>query len=117
MTAEVAPHHFSKTENLLLTKGSNAKMNPPLRLESDRLAGIEGLKSGGISVIATDHAPHNEDEKKVPDFTKETTSGMTGLETSLSLGLTYLVHAGHLSLMQLLEKMSYNPARLYDIDA
>ena len=78
-------------------------MNPPLRLESDRLAVIEGLKSGVISVIATDHAPHHADEKNVPDITKAP-SGMTGLETSLSLGLTYLVHAGHLSLMQLLEK-------------
>ena len=116
VTAEVAPQHFSKTESLLLTKGSNAKMNPPLRLESDRLAVIEGLKSGVISVIATDHAPHHADEKNVPDITKAP-SGMTGLETSLSLGLTYLVHAGHLSLMQLLEKMSYNPARLYDFDA
>ena len=91
-------------------------MNPPLRLESDRLAVIEGLKSGVISVIATDHAPHHADEKNVPDITKAP-SGMTGLETSLSLGLTYLVHAGHLSLMHLLEKMSYNPARLYDFDA
>ena len=116
VTAEVAPQHFSKTEDLLLSKGSNAKMNPPLRLESDRLAVIEGLKSGVISVIATDHAPHHADEKNVPDITKAP-SGMTGLETSLSLGLTYLVHAGHLSLMQLLEKMSYNPARLYDFDA
>ena len=116
VTAEVAPQHFSKTESLLLTKGSNAKMNPPLRLESDRLAVIEGLKSGVISVIATDHAPHHANEKNVPDITKAP-SGMTGLETSLSLGLTYLVHAGHLSLMQLLEKMSYNPARLYDFDA
>lgn len=116
VTAEVAPQHFSKTENLLLIKGSNAKMNPPLRLESDRLAVIEGLKSGVISVIATDHAPHHADEKNVPDITKAP-SGMTGLETSLSLGLTYLVHAGHLSLMHLLEKMSYNPARLYDFDA
>ena len=116
VTAEVAPQHFSKTEDLLLSKGSNAKMNPPLRLESDRLAVIEGLKSGVISVIATDHAPHHADEKNVPDITKAP-SGMTGLETSLSLGLTYLVHSGHLSLMQLLEKMSYNPARLYDFDA
>ena len=116
VTAEVAPQHFSKTEALLLTQGSNAKMNPPLRLESDRRAVIEGLKSGVISVIATDHAPHHADEKNVPDITKAP-SGMTGLETSLSLGLTYLVHAGHLSLMHLLEKMSYNPARLYDFDA
>ena len=116
VTAEAAPQHFSKTEALLLTKGSNAKMNPPLRLESDRLAVIEGLKSGVISVIATDHAPHHADEKNVADITKAP-SGMTGLETSLSLGLTYLVEAGHLSLMELLEKMTINPARLYGFDA
>ena len=116
VTAEAAPQHFSKTEALLLTKGSSAKMNPPLRLESDRLAVIEGLKSGVISVIATDHAPHHADEKNVADITKAP-SGMTGLETSLSLGLTYLVEAGHLSLMELLEKMTINPARLYGFDA
>ena len=116
VTAEAAPQHFSKTEALLLTKGSNAKMNPPLRLESDRLAVIEGLKSGVISVIATDHAPHHADEKNVADITKAP-SGMTGLETSLSLGLTYLVEAGHLSLMELLEKMTVNPAQLYGFDA
>jgi len=116
VTAEAAPQHFSKTEALLLTKGSNAKMNPPLRLESDRLAVIEGLKSGVISVIATDHAPHHADEKNVADIT-QAPSGMTGLETSLSLGLTYLVDAGHLSLMELLEKMTFNPAQLYGFDA
>lgn len=116
VTAEVAPQHFSKTEDLLISKGSNAKMNPPLRREEDRRAVIEGLKSGVISVIATDHAPHHADEKNVADITKAP-SGMTGLETSLSLGLTYLVHAGELSLMELLEKMTYNPAKLYHFEA
>ena len=116
VTAEVAPQHFSKTEALLLTQGSNAKMNPPLRLESDRRAVIEGLKSGVITVIATDHAPHHADEKNVEDITKAP-SGMTGLETSLSLGLTYLVEAGELSLMELLEKMTANPAKLYNFEA
>ncbi|MBF0777796.1 dihydroorotase [Streptococcus cuniculi] len=116
VTAEVAPQHFSKTENLLLTQGSNAKMNPPLRLESDRLAVIEGLKSGVIGIIATDHAPHHREEKEVADIT-QAPSGMTGLETSLSLGLTYLVAAGHLTLMELLEKMTINPAQLYQFDA
>ena len=116
VTAEVAPQHFSKTEALLLTQGSNAKMNPPLRLESDRRAVIEGLKSGVITVIATDHAPHHADEKNVEDITKAP-SGMTGLETSLSLGLTYLVEAGELSLMELLEKMTYNPSKLYNFEA
>ena len=77
---------------------------------------IEGLKSGVISVIATDHAPHHADEKNVEDITKAP-SGMTGLETSLSLGLTYLVEAGELSLMELLEKMTVNPAKLYHFEA
>ncbi|HEM2809033.1 TPA: dihydroorotase [Streptococcus suis] len=116
VTAEVAPQHFSRTEDLLLTKGANAKMNPPLRLESDRLAVIDGLKSGVISVIATDHAPHHADEKNVEDVT-QAPSGMTGLETSLSLGLTHLVEEGHLTLVQLLEKMTINPAKLYGLDA
>ncbi|HFR3774379.1 TPA: dihydroorotase [Streptococcus suis] len=116
VTAEVAPQHFSRTEDLLLTKGANAKMNPPLRLESDRLAVIEGLKSGVITVIATDHAPHHADEKNVEDVT-QAPSGMTGLETSLSLGLTHLVEDGHLTLLQLLEKMTINPAKLYSLDA
>lgn len=115
VTAEVAPQHFSRTEDLLLTKGANAKMNPPLRLESDRLAVIEGLKSGVISLIATDHAPHHADEKNVADLTKAP-SGMTGLETSLSLGLTHLVEEGHLTLLELLEKMTINPAKLYGLE-
>ncbi|MDQ0223383.1 dihydroorotase [Streptococcus moroccensis] len=116
VTAEVSPQHFSTTESLLLTAGANAKMNPPLRTESDRLAVIEGLKSGVISVIATDHAPHHADEKNVADLTKAP-SGMTGLETSLSLGLTHLVHTGDLSLSDYLAKMTCNPASLYDLDA
>ena len=116
ITAEAAPQHFSKTEELLLIKGSNAKMNPPLRTEKDRLAVIEGLKSGIISVIATDHAPHHADEKAVADMTKAP-SGMTGLETSLSLGLTYLVETGELTLSELLSKMTVNPSSLYHFDA
>lgn len=116
VTAEASPQHFSKTEDLLLTAGANAKMNPPLRLESDRLAIIEGLKSGVISVIATDHAPHHVDEKQVADMT-QAPSGMTGLETALSLGLTNLVETGDLSLPDFLAKMTCNPAQLYGFDA
>lgn len=116
VTAEVSPQHFSTTEDLLLTAGTSAKMNPPLRTQRDRLAVIEGLKSGVITVIATDHAPHHKDEKAVDDMTKAP-SGMTGLETSLSLGLTHLVEPGHLTLMSLLEKMTLNPALLYGFDA
>ena len=116
VSAEVSPQHFSKTEDLLLTKGSDAKMNPPLRFERDRQAMIEGLQTGVISVIATDHAPHHPFEKSVADIT-QAPSGMTGLETALSLGLTYLVAEGHLTLNQLLEKMTINPAQLYGLNA
>ncbi|EFQ57887.1 dihydroorotase [Streptococcus downei] len=116
VTAEAAPQHFSKTEDLLLVKGAMAKMNPPLRTEKDRLAVIEGLKSGVISIIATDHAPHHADEKAVADITKAP-SGMTGLETSLSLGLTNLVETRELTLLDFLAKMTSNPADLYGFDA
>ena len=86
-------------------------MNPPLRAEKDRLAIIEGLKDGTIDLIATDHAPHSMEEKAKP--LTEAPSGITGLETSLGLGITSLVKEGHLTLMELLEKMTCNPAMLY----
>ena len=89
-------------------------MNPPLRTETDRLAIIEGLKDGTIDLIATDHAPHSAKEKAVqPMWTAP--SGIIGLETALGLGITSLVEQGHLSLMDLLEKMTCNPADLYHL--
>lgn len=112
--AEVTPHHFSINEEAVLEHGSLAKMNPPLRTESDRLRIIEGLKDGTIEIIATDHAPHSAEEKAI-EITKSP-SGIIGLETSLALGITNLVREGHLSLMELLEKMTINPARLYNLD-
>ena len=112
--AEATPHHFTLTEEAVIEHGSLAKMNPPLRTESDRLAIIEGLKDGTIDLIATDHAPHSEKEKaKEPMWTAP--SGITGLETSLGLGITSLVKPGHLTLMELLEKMTCNPAKLYKL--
>lgn len=116
LTAEVTPQHFSKTENLLLTKGANAKLNPPLRLEKDRQALIDGLKSGVISIIASDHAPHHIMEKAA-DNISQAPSGMTGLETSLALGITYLVSTKELSMIDFLAKMTCNPAQLYGFDA
>ena len=109
--AEATPHHFTLTEEALLKHGTLAKMNPPLRTEKDRLAIIEGLKDGTIDLIATDHAPHSMEEKAKP--LTEAPSGITGLETSLGLGITSLVKEGHLTLMELLEKMTCNPAMLY----
>lgn len=114
VTAEAAPHHFTLTEEAVLTYGTLAKMNPPLRREEDRLAVIEGLKDGTIDMIATDHAPHSAEEKGKP--LTEAPSGIIGLETSLALGITNLVAPGHLTLMQLMEKMSRNPARLYGLE-
>ena len=112
--AEASPHHFSITEEAVLEHGTLAKMNPPIRTEADRLKIINGLKDNTISIIATDHAPHSVDEKE-REFRKAP-SGIIGLETSLSLGITNLVKAGHLTLIELLEKMTINPARLYNLD-
>lgn len=114
VTAEAAPHHFTLTEEAVLTWGTCAKMNPPLRTEEDRQAVILGLKDGTIDIIATDHAPHSQEEKARP-FT-EAPSGIIGLETALALGITELVKPGHLTLLELMEKMSRNPARLYGFD-
>ena len=112
--AEVTPHHFTLTEEAVFEHGTLAKMNPPLRTKADRDALIEGLKDGTIDIIATDHAPHSAEEKARP--LTEAPSGITGLETSLALGITSLVKKGHLTMVQLMEKMSLNPARLYHLD-
>ncbi len=109
--AEATPHHFTLTEDAVLTHGTLAKMNPPLRTEKDRQAIIRGLSDGTIDIIATDHAPHSAAEKEKPF--PDAPSGIIGLETALALGITSLVRPGHLTLMQLLEKMTINPARLY----
>lgn len=111
---EVTPHHFSLTEEAVLEHGTMAKMNPPLRTEDDRQRIIQGLKDDTIEIIATDHAPHSYDEKNV-EFTRAP-SGIIGLETSLSLGITNLVKPGHISMLKLLAKMTTNPARLYNLE-
>lgn len=113
--AEVTPQHFSLTEQAALERGALAKVNPPLRGEADRYALIRGLKDGTIDFIATDHAPHSPEEK-ARDLA-QAPSGMIGLETALALGVTNLVRKGHLTMLQLLEKMAVNPARFYGLDA
>lgn len=113
--AEATPHHFSLTEEAVLTYGSLAKMNPPLRTEEDRMAIIEGLKDGTIDMIATDHAPHSKEEKDKP--LTEAPSGIIGLETALALGITNLVDKGYLTMMQLIDRMSTSPAKMYGFDA
>ena len=113
--AEATPHHFSMTEEDVLKYKTYAKMNPPLRTSEDKEAIIEALKDDTIEIIATDHAPHTFDEKNV--LFQKAPSGIIGLETALSLGITNLVKNGHLSIMKLIEKMTINPARLYNLDS
>ena len=113
--AEATPHHFTLTEDAVIQYGTLAKMNPPLREEADRMAVIEGLKDGTIDLIATDHAPHSKEEKDKP--ITEAPSGILGLETALGLSITQLVDAGHLTMMELLEKLTCNPANMYHLDA
>lgn len=112
--AEASPHHFTLTEEAVLKYGTLARMNPPLRTEEDRQRIIKGLQEGTIEIIATDHAPHSKEEKDKP--LDQAPSGITGIETSLALGVTELVEKGYLSMMQLLEKMTVNPAKLYNME-
>lgn len=113
--AEATPHHFTLTEEAVMEYKAMAKMNPPLREEEDRQAILQGLKDGTIDLIATDHAPHS-GEEKAKEIT-QAPSGIIGLETAFALGVTNLVETGVLSLMQLIEKMSDNPAKMYGLDA
>lgn len=112
--AEATPHHFTLTEDAVLEYGALARMNPPLRTEKDRQEIIDGIKDGTIDMIVTDHAPHSMEEKAKP--LADAPSGITGLETSLSLGIKSLVQPGHISLMKLMELMSKNPAEFYRME-
>ena len=114
VTAETAPHYFSLTEKELLKRDADYRMNPPLRTQADVDAIIEGLRDGTLDCIATDHAPHTPEEKA--DFAAAP-NGSVGMETSLAVGITYLVKTGLLSFEELVEKMSVNPARILKINA
>ena len=113
ISAEVCPHHFTLCSDDIVKGDTNYKMNPPLRSPADREALLEGIADGTIDMIATDHAPHTAEEK-ARDFAKAP-SGITGLETAFSVCNTYLVKTGRLTPMQLLEKMSKNPAEVYGL--
>ncbi len=112
---EVTPQHLAATEDLVLERGSLARVNPPLRTEEDRQALIRGLSDGTIDMIATDHAPHSSEEKSKP--LAEAPSGMIGLETALGLVITYTVRTGQLPLSQIIKALTVNPAGLYKLDA
>jgi dihydroorotase len=107
VTCEVTPHHFCLTDQAILTQGANAKMNPPLRSEKHRQALLKGLCDGTVSVIATDHAPHTEEEKS-RDLSKAP-NGIIGLETAVQLSLKELYHSGLLELMDLIAKFTVGP--------
>ena len=110
ITCETCPQYFSLTEDEILSQGSLARVNPPLRTKSDVEAIIEGLKDGTIDAIATDHAPHSAEEKARP--LAKAPSGMIGLETSLAITLTELYHTGRMKLPDLIRRMTYNPASI-----
>lgn len=114
VTAEVCPHHFSMCTDDITANDGNFKMNPPLRAREDMEALIKGLSEDVMDVISTDHAPHSEEEK-AQDVTKAP-FGIVGLETSVALTMTNLVKPGHITPMQMAEKMSYNPAKVLGID-
>jgi len=114
VTAEVTPHHFTLTEDDIVDYDSNYKMNPPLRTKEDVAALKQALKDNIIEVISTDHAPHHIDEKNC-EF-ENAANGIIGLETSLCLGISELVDKGVLTPFQLIEKMSYNPAKVLNSD-
>ena len=115
VTAETCPHYWMLTDAAVEAFGSNAKMNPPLRLEEDRLAIIEAIKDGTVDCIATDHAPHTPSEKDVE--VEAAPFGILGLETAFALGVTGLVEPGHISLERLIELMTIAGAKILKLEA
>lgn len=114
VTCETCPHYFTLTDKACEGFNTNAKMNPPLRTDDDVEAIKEGLRDGTIDAIATDHAPHHIDEKQC-EFAVAN-NGIVGFETALGLGMTYLVKTGVLTINQLIEKMSANPADILGLN-
>ena len=112
VTAEVTPHHLLLTDDLIREGSTNAKVNPPLRPQEHVIACVKGLVDGTIDVVATDHAPHTEDDK-AGGFVKAA-FGMVGLETAVPLMLAF-VHEGVLTPSRLIEAMSTTPARLFNL--
>jgi dihydroorotase len=115
VTCETAPHYFTLTDDAVATHLAMAKMKPPLRTEKDRQAMIEGLRSGIIDVIATDHAPHSLNEKM--QEMEYAPFGIIGLETAVPLIITVLVKQNGFSYLQAFEKVTVNPARILKLDA
>ena len=112
---EATPHHFTLTEEAAIKYGTMAKMNPPLRTAEDKKAIIEAIKDGTLDIIATDHAPHSEEEKA--KAVTDAPSGILGLETAFALGVGELVEKNDMPLIDLIDRMSYAPAKMYGLDA
>lgn len=114
VTAEACPHHFTLSDEDIPADDANYKMNPPLRSREDVRAICDALKNDTIDVIATDHAPHSAEEKA--NSCKNAPFGIVGLETAFALVMSVLVKPGILTLKQMVEKMSLNPAKILKID-
>ena len=110
VTCEATPHHFTLTDEAVVTYDTNMKMNPPLRTQKDVEAIIAGLKDGTIDVIATDHAPHSIEEKETEFMNAP--FGIVGLETAVGLAITQLMGNNNLTLFEIIEKLSRNPYRI-----
>ena len=113
VTTEVTPHHFTLTDKAVEGYDTNTKMAPPLRSDEHLEAIIEGIKDGTIDAIATDHAPHHEDEKALEYDAAP--FGITGLETAVGLAFNELVHKGIINLEQIVELCSANPAKIFNL--
>ncbi|RKD34348.1 dihydroorotase [Thermohalobacter berrensis] len=114
VTCEVAPHHFSITEDLIKEKGSLCKVNPPLRTKKDIEEIIEGIKDGTIDAIATDHAPHSKEEKQLG--LSKAPFGISGIELAFSITVTYLLKKGIINIVELAKLMSFNPSSIIGIN-
>ena len=114
VTAETCPHYYSVTDEIIRTYDTNTKVNPPIREEIDKQAILEGLKDGTLDCIVTDHAPHHADDKNVEY--NQAAFGISGIETSFGFAMTYLYKAGVLTLNEIADKMSYNPAQILGLD-
>jgi len=116
VTCEVAPHHFTLTDEALeapIKYDTNLKMNPPLREAADRDAMIDGIADGSVDLIATDHAPHHADEK-VLEFDRAP-FGIVGLETAVPLVCDKLLHTGKITVKRMIELLTVNPARIFKL--
>ncbi|MBQ8352518.1 MAG: dihydroorotase, partial [Clostridia bacterium] len=114
VTAETCPHYYAVTDDIIRSYDTNTKVNPPIREEKDQQAILEGLKDGTLDCIVTDHAPHHADDKNV-EYAMAA-FGISGIETSFGFAMEYLYKTGVLTLPQIAEKMSYQPAQILGLD-